>query len=495
MSLVPDAPPAAGRAAALPLGFLFDPNRCTGCAACSLACSTENELGWGRSWRQIVPFNPELRPGVPAFHLSLACNHCAEAPCVAHCPTGAMRRDASTGAVVVDEALCIGCRYCGWVCPWDAPRFDEDRGVMTKCTLCNHRLREGGQPACVEACPTAALGCGAHVGDERIPGFPNTPARPRIRFTPLRRGAAPPESTWSLPADVLEAVGPTQTADPAVGRAVTPSGVRAWAAAGISFRSELPLWLFTSGAAALVGWVLAATLGGPAVTFAGFAAAAAATLVVSTLHLGRTERAWRALTNVRTSHLSREIAGYGAFLAASALWLAWGRAGAGPGATALEAGPAALGHLAAALGLLALFLIDRVYDPVRAPTGRPVHSGDALLMGAMVTGVLLRAPGPFLVLAAAKLALYLRRHRRHALAGPTRAAFVAGRLHPAWPTLRLAGLVLPPLLWVLTPEAWPGWAILLVAAAELLDRAELYREIRVPTPWRQAREDAAAWMR
>jgi ferredoxin len=396
-----------------------------------------------------------------------------------------MRRDAATGAVVLDEARCIGCRYCSWVCPWDAPLFDEDRGVMAKCTLCNHRLREGGQPSCVEACPTAALGYGALAGDQRIPGFPDTPARPRIRFTPLRRGATPPESTWSLPADVLEAFGPTRDAAPAD----ATSGARGWAPAEISFRSELPLWAFTSGAAALVGWVLAAALGGPAVTTAGFAAGAAATLVVSTFHLGRKKRAWRALTKLRTSHLSREIAGYGVFLAAAAVWLAGG--GATPGATA-AAGPVALGLLASALGLLALFLIDRVYDPVRVPSGRPVHSGDALLAGGLFAGALLQAPGPFLALAAVKLALYLR---RHGLAGPPRGAQAGRRLHPAWPALRVAGLALPPPLWLLAPDAWPGWALLLVATGELLDRAELYREVRVPTPRRQAIEDAAAWMR
>ncbi|NJD18740.1 MAG: 4Fe-4S dicluster domain-containing protein, partial [Gemmatimonadetes bacterium] len=152
-------------APATPKGFLFDPNRCTGCAACTLACSTENALGWGVSWRQIVPFNPERRPDIPSFHLSLACNHCDDAPCVAQCPTQAMRRDPVTGAVLVDGSRCIGCRYCAWVCPYDAPRFDAARGVMTKCTLCSHRLAAGGTPACVEACPTDALGYGPLAGE------------------------------------------------------------------------------------------------------------------------------------------------------------------------------------------------------------------------------------------------------------------------------------------------------------------------------------------
>jgi len=43
-------------------------------------------------------------------------------------------------------------------CPYGAPSFDEARGVMTKCHLCNHRLAEGLSPACVAGCPTGALG-------------------------------------------------------------------------------------------------------------------------------------------------------------------------------------------------------------------------------------------------------------------------------------------------------------------------------------------------
>ena len=132
-------------------GFLFDVNRCTGCHACELACSTENELGWGRSWRQVVPFNEERRPGIPTFHLSLACNHCEEAPCMGQCPALAIGREPSTGAVLIDADRCIGCGYCSWVCPYDALRFDDDLSVMTKCTSCNHRLKEGLQRM---ACPS-----------------------------------------------------------------------------------------------------------------------------------------------------------------------------------------------------------------------------------------------------------------------------------------------------------------------------------------------------
>jgi Fe-S-cluster-containing dehydrogenase component len=102
--------------------FLFDPNRCTGCGACRLACSIENQLEPERSWRRIDTFNRTRHPGVPLYHLSLACNHCAEPACMFACPALAYSRDEKSGAVLLDEGKCIGCRYCAWACPYDAPR-------------------------------------------------------------------------------------------------------------------------------------------------------------------------------------------------------------------------------------------------------------------------------------------------------------------------------------------------------------------------------------
>ena len=81
-------------------------------------------------WRQVRTFNELHVPGVELLHLSLACNHCAEPGCAAACPTLAYRRDAETGAVLLDQDRCIGCRYCTWACPYGAPRVDEALGVV-----------------------------------------------------------------------------------------------------------------------------------------------------------------------------------------------------------------------------------------------------------------------------------------------------------------------------------------------------------------------------
>ena len=441
-------------------GFLFDVNRCTGCHACELACSTENELGWGRSWRQVVPFNEERRPGIPTFHLSLACNHCEEAPCMSQCPALAIGREPSTGAVLIDPEHCIGCGYCSWVCPYDALRFDDGLSVMTKCTSCNHRLKEGLEPACVDACPTAALGFGALEGEENTPGFPTTPARPRIRFRPLQEGTRPAESTWSLPDDVIESF----------------EASRPHATEGITLRSELPLWLFTTAAAALVGWISAGAAGNVAVNPLFFAPLAAATLAVSTFHLGRPLRAWRAVLNLRRSRLSREIAAFGAFLGATAFTLMW------------DDPPAALRWVASGAGLLALFSIDRVYDPVRTSESRPIHSADVLLTGPLFAAVLLQATAVFGVLGAIKLVLYVR---RKVLEGRSPGSAGRGLLVP----VRVGfALILPPVLWWFWPEAWAGWGLLFFGVGELVDRGEFYEGLEISTPRAQALRDALAWL-
>ena len=62
--------------------------------------------------------------------------------------------------MLIDANKCIGCRYCQWACPYGAPRFDSDAGVMTKCTFCEDLLAKGGNPACVDACVMRVLDFG-----------------------------------------------------------------------------------------------------------------------------------------------------------------------------------------------------------------------------------------------------------------------------------------------------------------------------------------------
>lgn len=143
--------------------FYLDIDRCTGCYACVVACMDQNDLEPGAGstvWRQVFTVETSTGAEVRIRYVSLACMHCEDAPCLFTCPTGAISRQPSTRAVIVDSKLCIGCHSCSITCPFGAPRFGTD-GTMQKCDLCSIRLENGLEPACVRVCPTRAL----HQGD------------------------------------------------------------------------------------------------------------------------------------------------------------------------------------------------------------------------------------------------------------------------------------------------------------------------------------------
>lgn len=145
---------------ATPLGFSFDLARCSGCLACVTACLDQNDLpARGIRFRQVTRVETGAYPNARIAHVSLACLHCGEAPCVAVCPRGAISKRVEDGIVVVDPRACIGCHACATVCPVGAPQFPGGAG-MAKCDLCLGRVASGLEPACVRTCPTRALAFG-----------------------------------------------------------------------------------------------------------------------------------------------------------------------------------------------------------------------------------------------------------------------------------------------------------------------------------------------
>lgn len=150
------------------LAFLVDAGRCSGCKACVIACKDKHDLPVGVKWRKVLECAHgkwSRRPDgtysqdVGAYYVSVACNHCEQAPCVAACPTGAMQR-VERGIVAIDESKCVGCGNCKWNCPYSAPQLNPQKKHMTKCDFCRDLLAQGKEPACVRACPSRAL----HVG-------------------------------------------------------------------------------------------------------------------------------------------------------------------------------------------------------------------------------------------------------------------------------------------------------------------------------------------
>jgi anaerobic dimethyl sulfoxide reductase subunit B (iron-sulfur subunit) len=185
--------------------FYLDTQICTGCKTCMVACKDKNDLASGLRWRRVYEYSggewlsePDgtFRQDVFAYYVSVSCNHCAEPICVEVCPTKAMNQD-EDGIVTVDQTKCMGCRYCEWACPYGAPQYQRDRGVMSKCDFCRDELQAGVVPACVAACPTRALSFGEFDELNRDPSLSSQEAtaplpdhgltEPRSLFKPHRK--------------------------------------------------------------------------------------------------------------------------------------------------------------------------------------------------------------------------------------------------------------------------------------------------------------------
>lgn len=195
------AAPAPARPDGRRWGMVIDLDRCTGCAACQVACSAENNqmlgspaeaaLGKAIHWLRLLPSPDGDDPSARRTLVPMPCQQCDNPPCTRVCPVNATFRN-EEGIVGQVYARCIGCRYCLNACPytcksfnWRTPAWPEEmraslnpdvsvrpKGVVEKCLFCHHRLqrakdaaaaerralREGDyRPACVEACPAKAI--------------------------------------------------------------------------------------------------------------------------------------------------------------------------------------------------------------------------------------------------------------------------------------------------------------------------------------------------
>jgi molybdopterin-containing oxidoreductase family iron-sulfur binding subunit len=187
------------------LAMVIDLQHCTGCGGCSIACKSENNVQRGNNWAKIKTFTRGKFPNVGFLSLPTLCNHCENAPCIKGCPTGAMHKGYGDITMHAPEK-CIGCKTCMATCPYgvisrhyedphphwrsdDAlikgctsspkevtskvkgnviPYYNDARekstsgsglrykGIVEKCTLCDHRVRKGLLPHCVLSCPCKA---------------------------------------------------------------------------------------------------------------------------------------------------------------------------------------------------------------------------------------------------------------------------------------------------------------------------------------------------
>ena len=171
-----------------------------------------------------------------------ACMHCGS--CAKVCPAKAIvqRED---GIVTVDPEKCIGCHYCYQACPFDIPRYGED-GTMRKCIMCNERVDEGKEPACVEACPTDALTFGyrdelVSDGKERISELAEEGysaaylyGKEELGGTPLMYALPYSYDVYGLPKLPLEAQNPVTWKDFGIPVGII-AGLAALAAGGMTY--------------------------------------------------------------------------------------------------------------------------------------------------------------------------------------------------------------------------------------------------------------------
>ena len=147
------------------LGFYLNAEACNGCSVCLVACKDKYDNPVGVNFRKVIhqtagrweaTERPDIMvPKISAYSLSIACNHCAAPVCMEACPVAAItKRD--DGLVLIDKDICVGCRLCE-CCPYDAPQFNADLGVMTMCDGCVDLQGTGQEQACVAACPQRAL--------------------------------------------------------------------------------------------------------------------------------------------------------------------------------------------------------------------------------------------------------------------------------------------------------------------------------------------------
>lgn len=139
--------------------MVHDETKCIGCNACADACRETNRVPDGVSRLKITRIGPSGEyPDQTYRFVRESCQHCEDAPCVRVCPTGAAFIDKATGIVTVDSWKCVGCQYCIAACPYQVRFINPETNAADKCDFCREtQLKQGKQPACVEACPTQAL--------------------------------------------------------------------------------------------------------------------------------------------------------------------------------------------------------------------------------------------------------------------------------------------------------------------------------------------------
>ncbi|BAX79735.1 hypothetical protein ALGA_1351 [Labilibaculum antarcticum] len=422
--------------------------------ACVAGCSIENGTDLEVNWREVNCHNNLKHPSLPVFHFSLACNHCEDAPCMKNCPALAYTRDEKTGAIIHHAEACIGCKYCTWACPYDAPKFNENTKIVEKCNFCVDRISEGKRPACVEACPVGALEFGQkEITEEDLitPGFVNIGIKPSIQLIPLREEHTTPAienlDAVEISIEKLESYLPK-------------------AESKVSLDKEWTLVLFTLAVAGLVSWQASFLFGFLEMKLMPFAIVSVLAIALTSLHIGKKLRMWRFILNLKGSWLSREIFSFSAFLGVTGLQIITDNQ--------------MIGFVAMAFGIFSLISVDRVYKFLKRKDGLVLHSGMVSLTGILFFACLADFPILIGLLILLKGSLYIGRKIIFLKKGIGYFLLLSG--------IRILCLFLPFFFYNLSGELAATISFLIIFTGEIIDRAEFYSESDVITPEKELNE-------
>ncbi len=176
-------------------GMIFDQNKCVGCTDCEVACKKVNSVPKGQM-RLFIEDKTDPLNLKEKRYVRVSCQQCEDAPCVNVCPTKACHKDEKTGITTMNTDDCIACKYCIVACPYDVRFINHETRAAESCNFClDTNLKDGHEPACIEACRYEAIVFGdlndenSHISQllrvkDSLRMHPECGTKPSLRYIP-----------------------------------------------------------------------------------------------------------------------------------------------------------------------------------------------------------------------------------------------------------------------------------------------------------------------
>lgn len=176
-------------------GMIFDQNKCVGCTDCEIACKKVNSVPKGQM-RLFIQDKTDPLNLKEKRYVRVSCQQCEDAPCVTVCPTKACHKDEKTGITTMNTDDCIACKYCIVACPYDVRFINHETRAAESCNFClDTNLKDGHEPACIEACRYEAIVFGdlndanSHISQllrvkDSLRMHPECGTKPSLRYIP-----------------------------------------------------------------------------------------------------------------------------------------------------------------------------------------------------------------------------------------------------------------------------------------------------------------------